>query len=157
MGKADQISSIFWLIFGVAVSVRSYQIGMGALTSPGPGFVAFWSGVILCVLSVVVLFNGTRQQRASPGAKISALWDGLKWPKAMYVLLSLVAYSVFFQYLGFIASTVLLLLFLFKAIEPETWVRAISTSVLVSAAIYYLFAIWLQVQFPRGLVENLIS
>ena len=157
MGKADQISSIFWLIFGLAVIFRSYQIGPGALTNPGPGFLSFWSGVILCGLSVLVIFRGKLDQRVGAGGKISQLWSGLSWPKSAYILSALVAYVLVFKYLGFMVSTALLLVFLFKGIEPETWLRATSSSILISVIIYILFGIWLQVQLPRGFLENLIS
>ena len=38
MGKADQFSSIFWLILGLAVVYGSNRLGLGTLTHPGPGF-----------------------------------------------------------------------------------------------------------------------
>ncbi len=156
MGKADQVSSIFWLIFGLAVIFKSYQLGLGALASPGPGFISFWSGVILCGLSVVVFSQGKLDQRAEAGGKISQLWTKLSWPKSVYVIISLVAYELSFTYLGFMISTMVLLIFLFKVIEPETWLRAAANSILISVISYILFGIWLQVQLPRGFLENLI-
>ena len=46
MGQTNQISSIFWLIIGLAVTYRPYQLDLGTLIHPEPGFLSFWCGLI---------------------------------------------------------------------------------------------------------------
>lgn len=155
MGRAEGYSSISWLIFGGAVVYGSYRLGHGTLAHPGPGFLPFWSGVILCGLSSLVFVQGKLSQQAGGGGPLGQLWAGLKWPKPIYVLMALFSYAFTFTHLGFLLSTTLLLIFLFKAIEPEKWLRAISGAVLASVISYVFFGVWLQVQLPRGFLEGL--
>lgn len=156
MGKPDQVSSLFWSILGLGVVYLSYRLGLGELTHPGPGFLTFWSGVILCCLSAVVFFQGVRAQRGGTGVTLPQRWAGMAWPKSVYVIIALLAYVLTFTYLGFLLSTIVLLIFLFKGIEPETWRRAFLSAGLSSFISYILFGIWLQVQLPRGLLEKLL-
>ena len=155
MEKVDQASSLFWLAFAAAVAYGSYRLGLGTLTHPGPGFLTFWCGVILAGLAGLVFLKGKWNQQSGAGGSFGKLWAGLKWPKAIYVLLALVVYALTFVHLGFLLSTTALLIFLFKAIEPETWLRAVLSAVLASVICYLFFGIWLQVQLPRGLLEGL--
>ena len=156
MGKPDQASSICWLGLGLAVIYASHRLGLGTLTNPGPGFLPFWSGVILCGLSALVFFQGRLTQRAGGGGPLSQLWAGMAWPKPVYVVIALFAYVMIFAHLGFLLCTTVLLIFLFKAIEPETWLRAIVGAVLAAGVSYVLFGVWLQVQLPRGFLEGLL-
>jgi hypothetical protein len=66
------------------------------------------------------------------------------------VLAALVLYAYVFTYLGFILSTGLLLLFLFKAVEPQKWSWAITGAVISTLAAYGVFQLWLGSQLPRG-------
>ncbi len=156
MGKADQASSIFWLIFSVAVVYGSFRLGLGTLMHPGPGFLPFWCGGILAALSALVFLKGKLAQRVEPGGTLRELWAGMNWPKPVYVVIALLAYVFTFAHLGFLLSMTALLIFLFKAIEPETWLRAIVGAVVASVISYVLFGVWLQVQLPRGFLEGLL-
>ncbi len=155
MEKANQFSSVFWLLLGGAIAFGSYRMGLGTLSHPGPGFLSFWCGFILASLSVLVFVKGRLSPREEAGT-FRRLWGGTRWYKGLYVVAALVAYNFTFAYLGFILSTILLLLFLFKAIEPQKWSVAVSGALVASVASYVLFARWLDVQLPVGIVEKLL-
>ena len=91
--KADQASSIVWLTVGTGVIYLSYHLGLGTLTHPGPGFLAFWSGVLLCFLSGLVFIKGG-MEGARGVRRIGQIWTGIKWSKAVLVLLALVLYGL---------------------------------------------------------------
>jgi hypothetical protein len=155
MEKANQISSVFWLILGIAITYGSYEMGLGTLNHPGPGFLPFGCGGILAGLAVLVFVKGMLSPRAA-GGTFQRLWGGTRWYKGMYVVAALLAYTFTFAYLGFILSTIPLLLFLFKAIEPQKWLVAIAGAVVASFASYVLFGRWLDVQLPVGIVEKML-
>jgi ABC-type polysaccharide/polyol phosphate export permease len=155
MGKPDQISSIFWLILGLAVVYGSHRLGLGTPTHPGPGFLSFWCGVILGGLSLWVFFQGRLTQRAGRGKALRQLWAEMRCRKGIYVVLALLTYTFTFTYLGFLLSTALLLTFLFKAIEPEKWLVAVGGAFLSSLISFVIFALWLDVQLPRGILEKI--
>ncbi len=156
MGKVDQASSLFWLGFAAAVVYGSYRLGLGILTHPGPGFLTFWCGLILAGLSMMVFLQGKLSQNTAGGGSLGKLWAGLMWPKSLYVTLALLIYTLTFVRIGFLLSTTILLMFLFKAIEPETWLRAVLGAVLASVISYAFFGVWLEVQLPRGFLEGFL-
>jgi putative tricarboxylic transport membrane protein len=153
--KTNQISSVFWLIVGLAITLGSYRMGLGTLNHPGPGFLSFGCGGILAGLSALVFIKGMLSPREEVGT-FRRLWGGTRWHRGVYVLAALLIYNFTFAYLGFILSTILLLLFLFKAIEPQKWSVAVTGALVASVASYILFARWLDVQLPAGIVEKML-
>ena len=156
MGKLDQISSAFWLLCGAAVVFASFRLGMGTLTHPGPGFLSFWCGLILCGLALFVFLRSMLSKPKEKRRAAAGLWSGLRWAKGVYVVAALIAYTLFLNLGGFLLATTLLLTFLFKAIEPERWAVALGQAIVASLVSFVIFALWLDVQLPRGMVESLL-
>ena len=156
MAKPDQFSSLFWLVVGMAVTYGSYRLGLGTLTNPGPGFLSFWCALILSGLSCLVFLHRlfTRTQEETRGLR--HLWPGIGWVKGIYVVAALLAYTLLFTTLGYLLSTIALLLFLFKAIEPQKWTVAVGGAILASLVSFVVFARWLDVQLPRGVLERFL-
>lgn len=147
MGKADRISGVFWLVFGVFICIESYRLGMGTLHRPGPGFLYFWTSIFLIIMSVVVLIRSKRTEE--PGASIF----GKERPrKIVLVLLALFLYAIFMEMVGFIPITLLLFVYLLGVIEKKRWFYTVFVSVVVTVASYLIFETWLQSQLPKGLL-----
>ena len=150
MKSRDFYSSLFWLALGVGVCYGGYDLELGTLHDPGSGFMFFWVGLIMVGLSLVILVQGVRKGGDSQGVR--AVFSGLRYPKVIYVLIALSVYAYVFNLLGFIPATVLLLIFLFKAIEPQRWSVAILGAVASSLIAYLVFQVWLGSQLPKGLL-----
>ncbi len=156
MGRADQFSCLFWFALGMAVTFLSYRLGLGTLTSPGPGFLPFWCALILSALSLGVFFHRLLIPSGGEPQKIRKLWEGVRWPRGALVVAAILVYSLVFTTLGYLLSTIALLLLLFKAIEPQGWAAAIGGAVLTSFISFVVFALWLDVQLPRGILERFL-
>ena len=39
--KLNRIGSLFWMALGIYVAIHAYQLGIGRLRQPGPGFLFF--------------------------------------------------------------------------------------------------------------------
>jgi len=150
MKSRNFYSSLFWLALGVGVCYGGYDLDLGTLHDPGSGFMFFWVGLIMVGLSLVILVQGVRKGGDSQGVR--AVFSGLRYPKVIYVLIALTVYAYVFNLLGFIPATVLLLIFLFKAIEPQRWSVAILGAVASSLIAYLVFQVWLGSQLPKGLL-----
>src|SRR3990170_1258709 len=100
MGKADRISGFFWLIFSVFVSYESHKLGLGTLYKPGPGFLFFWIGVAIGILSVTVVLRSFESRKPHEGREIVFKKSNLT--KVLLVLISLFLYSLFMERLGFL-------------------------------------------------------
>lgn len=151
MKKKDVISSLFWLILGAGISYGGIDLELGKLHDPGSGFMFFWVGLIMMGLSLGIFLQALRQKNAV--GELGLLWSGVKWPKVIYVLVALSLYAFVFNSLGFILSTVFLLVFLFKAIDPQRWSVAILGAILSVLIAYVVFQRWLGSQLPKGFWE----
>ena len=146
--KKDILSSIFWMALGVGICWGGYDLELGTLRDPGSGFMFFWVGVIMIGLSLAVLVNAVRVKADQKG--IGLLQGKVRWTKIFSVLAALFLYAYAFTFLGFILSTVPLLIFLFKAVEPQKWAWAFLGAVLSTLTAYGVFQLWLGSQLPRG-------
>jgi putative tricarboxylic transport membrane protein len=146
--------SIFWFIIGVFVAIYAYQLGLGRLYKPGPGFIFFLAGLLLTILSIIDI-AGIFIGKYIPGKdeKEESVWLGFRWQKVLLVLGALSAYAYFFNMLGFLLSTFLLMVFLFKAVKPTRWWIAIVSSLVTTLLSYVIFKVWLMVPFPPGILS----
>ena len=152
--KPDKVSSIFWVAVSLIMMISSYKLKLGTLAHPGPGFLPFSAGLGLFILSVTV-FLRTGMSVDGKAKGIKELWEGAHWSKTVIVAAALLLYALIFSHLGFVLSTILLLVFLLRAIEPVGWFAAVGGATIASFGSFAVFALWLQVQLPRGIIERL--
>jgi len=155
MKRRDLGSAIFLLAFGLLAVFEARKLTLGTPGRPGAGFFPFSLGLALCGISVALvarawlLADGKAPAGAAPveQPEVSAR---LQWPKIIYTLLAMLVYAFLLDLLGFLATTVLLLLFLLRTIEPQRWPVAVGVSVASAVGAYGLFK-WLGVRLPPGL------
>ena len=146
MKKRDAASGGFWLLVGAFVAWSGWDLELGSIHDPGSGFILFWVGLIMAALSagvVIGAFGG--------GVELPA-WAGTRWPKVVFVLLALVAYAWLLPRAGFIVTTTVVLVFLFKVVEPQRWWVAVGGAVASALLAYLVFRVWLGAQLPAGML-----
>ena len=153
MNKNDLFTSLIWAAIGFYVAFEGYRLGLGSLHKPMPGFLIFWTGIILAGLSIG-LFSQTFL--SSKGAK-KTLWEGFQWPRGLKLMSALIVYVLIFKWLGFILGTFFLLLFLFKGLEPQKWSAALILSIETTILCFFIFKVLLEVQFPEGVLKGIIN
>ena len=153
MGKADRISSVFWLCFSILVMIESRRLGMGTLHQPGPGFLFFWVNVALAIMSLVVLIRAWTGKKTEGSQQ--AIFGTQNISKIVLVLVSLFVYVLLMETVGFILMTLVLFIYLLGVIEKKKWVFTIFVSVIVTVIAYLVFEVWLQSQLPKGLLAFL--
>ena len=149
MGKADRISGTFWFVFGVFVTIESYRMGLGTLRRPGPGFLFFWAGILMAILSLIVLSRAWADSRRE-ALPTKAIFGPIDFLKIALVSASVFLYALFMERLGFIPVTLILLLFLLGVIERKGITLSVFISVVVTAAAYLIFEVLLHSQLPKG-------
>ncbi len=150
MRNTDRSSSLFWLIVGIGIAISSLKYGFGNLHEPGPGFITFFAGAILIILSLALFLSSLRDQKDRSG--FQSLWAGLDPGKVLYVIVLLVAYTFLVKPLGFLISTFLLLFLLFRVKGTYRLKTVLLMSLLVTAGSYIVFEIWLKAQLPKGVL-----
>jgi putative tricarboxylic transport membrane protein len=153
MKKTDRIQSLLWALFGFYIAFEGYRLKLGTPRAPKPGFLIFWMGIIILILSLLFFlqsFSASQDEK-----KIR--WKGLQWQRGIKLLVALFLYVAVFQWLGFILSTFFLLLFLFKGLEPQRWRTALILSAVTVTVCYLVFGVFLELQFPPGLLRAILA
>jgi putative tricarboxylic transport membrane protein len=153
MKNVDQYSSLFWFIVGIAISLSSLKYGIGSLSQPGAGFITFFPGMIISLLSAA-LFISSRRDRDNV-SRLRDLWAGFDLKKVAYAILLLAVYILAFKPVGFVASTFVLLAFLFRLKSAYRLSTVLAMSIAFTIVSYVVFALLLKTQLPQGLLEGI--
>jgi putative tricarboxylic transport membrane protein len=151
--KRDRSSSLIWGALGIYIAYEGYKLDLGTLGNPKCGFFIFWAGFILAGLSFL-LFLQTFWQKDKK-KEDQGLWEGVQWSRGVRLMVALLIYALVFKSLGFIISTFLLLIFLFKGHEPQRWRAVLVLSTVTIAVCYVVFGVFLEMQFPAGVLAGL--
>lgn len=153
MRRSNQVQAVLWAAFGLYIIYEGYLLKLGTGRAPKPGFMIFWMGVVTVLLSALFLV----QTFTMPPQAQEPLWRSGKWHRGAKLFLALLLYVSLFHPLGFIVSTFLLLVFLFKGLEPQSWRNALVLSVVTTAVCYLVFGVFLELQFPPGILRFILA
>ena len=148
MTRRDLLAGLFWLGIAVFVVIQSVKSDIGSLHSPGPGFLPFWSAVILGTLSIILLVTNSLKKKWE--GKLSDLWRGRDWVKVIWVLLTLFLYPVLLPITGYLVTTFALIASLLRIGErSKLWMDMVS-ALTIALLSYVVFYILLDVKLPKG-------
>jgi len=148
MRSPDLYSGLLWLLVGAYIANDAYDMGLGTMHDPGSGYVLFGVGIAMIVMSGIVAVNGLLK---AADVSVGNLFRGLMWRRVILLVFVLTVYSIVLEPVGFVPATLVLLLVLFRAIDPLTWPFAVFASVMTTAVVYIVFGpMGLGTQFPRG-------
>lgn len=145
----DQLSSLSFAVIGLAICLASIPYKLGPLSQPDSGFMPFATGAAIVLISGVGFVNGSLQRRK--GEKWASPLKGVRWKKAVLVLVVLIGYVLLLQTLGFLLCTFLFIGILMRVMVPYRWPIVVGSAFLTSLLSYSIFEIWLKAQLPRGL------
>ena len=138
--------ALFWVVLGILLCYGATQLGLGSVTEPGSGFIFFWSGLILVILSLMVVAESQRSTDRTAGETAE-----MNWAKIALVLLSLLLYAFFLERLGFVLTTFVLLTFLLAWIEKINWARSFGFASAATLGSFAIFELWLKIRLPKGI------
>jgi len=146
MDLREKISVLFWLVIGVSTTLASIKLGIGRVNNPGAGFMSFYAGLLLIILSLVLAALGIRKRRFTPSSSFS-----LPISKNLVIALcSLFGFVLVLKTLGYLISTGLFVFVLFKITAPKKLLGPLFWAIGVSLATYFLFSVLLNCNFPKG-------
>lgn len=150
MKKTFFVNDLFWLGLATLVCLGSLKLGLGSFQQPHAGFMPFISGLALGGLALIDLISGliNHWQDERPDREI---WANINWPKLILIMAILFLYIVFFSTLGFILGTILLLLFLFRLMEPRPFWKTLIAALITTSLFFIAFKIGLESQLPKGI------
>lgn len=149
MKKSNLFLNIFWIVFSLVVCLESWRLEVGTFQAPGPGFLPFLAAIGLGLLAVIAFFQAlmdkTSQEKGVP-------FFGEYLIKVGLLTGVLIVYVLLLNVLGFMMGTFLLLLFLFRIVEPLRWSKVFLASVITLGVVYLLFDLFLGTRLPKGIL-----
>jgi putative tricarboxylic transport membrane protein len=151
MGKTqnlyDRIAAGFFFAVGAFFALYACTIEIGAWNEPGPGFLPFWGGITLVMMAIPLLARTWKRK----GIILPPFFpESDSWKRVTATFLSLVAYNLVFDFLGFTVTTFLFIGFLVKCIFPQSWLRSFIVAAAAAIIARLLFVDFLQTQLPQG-------
>ena len=143
---AASAGAVFWIAVGLLASYGATRLGVGSITDPGAGFIFFWSGLVLVVLSLVVFVDAVRSSEDA----VRQLPE-INWPKIVLVLFALLLYAFFLEKLGFVLTTFVLMSFLLGCIQGAGWFQSFAVAGAAALTSYAMFELWLKIRLPKGI------
>jgi putative tricarboxylic transport membrane protein len=148
MRRADQLTGIIMLIFSVAVIEGARRMPPSGTFGPGAGFLPFWLGAAMAILSIILLVNATREPVQTSGR--SPFPKGRAIVSILETVGALAAFIFLLETLGFLLATALLTAFLLRVVEREGWLTTVTVALANAAGLYVVFRILLGVSLPKN-------
>jgi len=156
MKKRVRVGGLIWLVLGISICIGSVKLKFGSFHTPGPGFLPFITGAMLGIFGLILTFSSAFERLREGEAKDEKSllkWDWKLFLNPLLTVFILFSYVFLLDLLGFLLTTFVFLLLLFKLSAPEKWLSPLILSVSATILSYLIFSVWLQCQFPRGLIK----
>ena len=147
-------NSEFWtgligLALGLFVIRSGLKLKLGSINDPGSGYVLFYTGILMCLFSISITIAAVTEGGPTFGSR----WEGARWNRPVVIIASLIAYAIALDQLGFLISTIPLMLVLLRAIDPVRWTLAVPLAVLAPVGVWWVLKHALLIQLPSGIFE----
>ncbi|MDI7258883.1 MAG: tripartite tricarboxylate transporter TctB family protein [Thermodesulfobacteriota bacterium] len=149
MRKGDRVFGLICLGLSFWLILESRKFDYTTRYTAGPGFLPFWLGVCLGLLSLYLLFNtfarkGDKEDdKAVFPKKKSLLRVGL-------ILLFIAAFAFFMNTLGFTLTVFLSVTLILFTLERYKIFKSIFYGIMFSGSVFLIFRYWLNVDLPKG-------
>ena len=149
MTKADRVTAALLLALAMAFSAGALKFyPYSSEGGPGSGFLPFWLGAAMAALALLML---VRRPRAADVAVDWAPRDEAR-TRVLVVLALTVAFVALLDVAGMILGTAIYLAVLIRFIGGHRWWVALVVAVAAAGFNYLVFARWLRVPFPEGML-----
>ena len=145
----DQILNTFWILLGVGICIESFRLRLWNPSGPGSGFIPFLAGLLIGIIGFLLFLSD--RPKASEQEEKGRFWENpVARNRVFYLLASLCFMAVFMKRLGFLLTSVIVTIFMIRAIEPRKWWTLIVVSAGSCLAIFFLFKSLMQINLPKG-------
>jgi putative tricarboxylic transport membrane protein len=144
----NRVSALFFIGVGMFFALYGRTVEIGDWSEPGPGFMPFWSGIVLTVMAVFLLLGSFKRKEWQVMPPFFRLDDS--WKRVLLAFLAMVGYLLLFKPLGFTLVTFFFIAFLLKAIFPQNWKRTLIVAAATAILARLIFINFLETQLPMG-------
>lgn len=138
----DMAAGVFFVAVGFVVATVARSYAIGEPSNPGPGFFPFCLGVLLVLLGVIIatvaIVNGPLDEEGHT----------MKPRAVIGILGPVVIFGLILAPVGFVLSTIVLVMLSSAASRSFDWRRSLLAAVILAAIVLVGFAYILQIQIP---------
>ena len=146
--RRDTIASILLILTGIGVIIGSIRLQVGTLSTPLPGFFPFLVGFTIVALSIILLIQG----KLGVGKKYPSFRN---WQRPLVMLAGLGIYTGVLVPVGYILSTIFLVVLTLRVIGLSSWKTISMTSLILPVVVYFFFTRLMDVELPGGILRFL--
>lgn len=151
MRKADRIFGVIGLGISLWCYLESTKFSYLKEFTPGPGFLPFWVGVILAILSSYLLYD-TFRRPPSGEEETSVLPAKHALYRVGFIFLMLFGILVIMPLLGFPLTLFLFVAAILYVLERYNIFKSLGYGIAYAAAAWLVFEYFMQIGFPKGLL-----
>lgn len=149
MKHYEQIYNLVWILLGICIGAESVRTGLWGESGPEGGFFPFiaGSGMGMAGLGMFLLQMFRRMEDKS------GFWEKPgSWNRILYVLLGFCVMAFLMPILGFLLTSILVTIFLFRLTASGGWVRVLAVGLSSCIFLYCFFNFLFWVNLPKGLL-----
>jgi putative tricarboxylic transport membrane protein len=118
---------------------------------PGPGFLPLLVSFGIIGAGVVIVFGAVRDR-----ARAAVKWPPISgWLRVVLMLAAMAASFLLLEALGFVIVTALFMAVMVYCLGERSWRILVTVPVLSAVGLYIVFAVWLRVPLPKGIITFL--
>ena len=149
LNNSELWGGLIGLALGGFVIWSGLKLKLGTINDPGSGFVLFYTGTLMCLFAASIIIAAVTEGGPTFGSR----WLDTRWTKPLLVIVCLIAFSFALNPLGFLLSSIPLMLLLLRAVDPVRWTLAIPVGLLVPLGAWWVLKHVLLIQLPSGVFE----
>ncbi|MBD1379552.1 tripartite tricarboxylate transporter TctB family protein [Metabacillus arenae] len=138
---------IFILLFSIFMVNSSLKYEYYGQYGPGPGFFPLWLSGLLGVFSILFILDSLRKNNRITFSDVFP--KGKILLSVLKVVFSILLFILISPFLGYIISSILIMLILL--IPDFKWITSISTAVSVTIVLFVVFNIILDIPLPANI------
>ena len=147
LDKSEVMTALLLIALGTYVAAAAAQWPYLSKDGPGPGFFPLWTGILIIALAVVQAVISFFQA-VRPDAPKAVHWKGSG--RVLVGWAGLMVSIALLEWAGFIASFLLLCLFLVMGVFRRSFFAAMAVVLGGSIGFWAVFAKLLEVRLPAG-------
>lgn len=147
MQKADRITCGVLLAFSAYIMTTALDYGMTRNKITGPGFIPFWVGAALALLSVLLFIQTFRR---SGGGESDVRFDRESLMSCVLYIGGSAAVIIAARFIGLLIPTCVAVCLFVKYKGTPSWKQSILVALGTTVGIYLLFDVALGVILPKG-------
>jgi putative tricarboxylic transport membrane protein len=150
MSKAETIVGFGVLSIGALLLLGTIKMPYFLEGVPGPGFLPLWLSLGLVATGGMLTIKGIWP---GPLPKAEVIWPGwVAWRKNGILLSALAISFLLLDLLGFLVTTALFVAAVAFGLGTRSWRILASVPLMTAIVLYGVFAVWLRVPLPRGIL-----